>query len=72
MIASIPQEYIIPLLVLLVIPILPNLWSIYHAFYRDFPSSAEKMAWLGVCIFIPVLGGLGYLFWGGKRGEKPR
>ena len=64
-------EKIILFLILLAIPILPNLWSIRHAYYRDFPSPTEKMIWLGISVFIPVLGGLAYLIWGRKRGQKP-
>ncbi|MDY7002314.1 MAG: PLDc N-terminal domain-containing protein [Thermodesulfobacteriota bacterium] len=64
-------EQIILFLVLLAVPILPNLWSIWHAFYRDFPSPTEKMIWLGLAVFIPVLGGLAYIIWGRRRGRKP-
>ncbi|MEW5773965.1 MAG: PLD nuclease N-terminal domain-containing protein [Thermodesulfobacteriota bacterium] len=53
------------------VPILPNLWSIRHAYWRDFPSIQEKMIWLSVAVFVPVLGGLAYLFFGRKRGKKP-
>lgn len=51
------------------IPILPNLWSIWHIFHRDFPSSNEKMAWAMLCIFVPIVGGVIYLIWGRKRGR---
>lgn len=49
------------------VPILPNLYAIWHAFHRVFPSDKEKMTWLGICVFIPVLGGLAYIFVGRKR-----
>ncbi|MFW6324657.1 MAG: PLDc N-terminal domain-containing protein [Desulfovibrionales bacterium] len=64
-----PGELALAGLILLV-PILPNLWSIWHIFRCDFPTPQEKMAWLGVTVFLPVLGGLGYIFWGRKRGRK--
>jgi hypothetical protein len=67
---SIPKEYFPVFLVLAVIPILPNLWCIYHAFNREFPTVAEKMAWIGLGVFVPVIGGLIYLIWGRKRGQK--
>jgi hypothetical protein len=35
------------------------------------PTPAEKMAWLGAAVFVPVLGGLAYLVFGRKRGKKP-
>lgn len=54
----------------LLLPILPNLWSIWHAFFRQFPTETEKLAWLGAAIFVPVLGGLAYLFVGCRRAKK--
>lgn len=56
---------------LLVLPILPNLWAIWHCFHRDFPTVNEKLTWLGIAVFIPVIGGLAYLVVGRKRGKKP-
>lgn len=56
--------------ILLLIPILPNLWSIWHVFRCDFPSSQEKLGWLFAAIFLPLLGGLAYIIWGRKRGTK--
>lgn len=53
------------------VPILPNLWSIRHAYWREFPSLNEKLIWLVVAVFVPVFGGLAYVFFGRKRGEKP-
>lgn len=67
---NVPAEYLPLVLILAFVPILPNLWCIYHAFQREFPTPAEKMAWIGVGIFIPVLGGLIYLIWGRRRGRK--
>lgn len=58
------------LLLLLVVPILPNLWAIWHIFRCDFNTSQEKMAWLAVAVFLPVLGGIIYLFWGRRRAHK--
>ncbi len=54
-------------LILLSLPILPNLWAIWHSFHADFATHQEKMIWIAVSVFIPVLGGLAYLFWGRKR-----
>lgn len=55
----------------LVLPILPNLWSIWHAYFREFDPPHEKFIWMGLAVFIPVLGGLAYLFYGIRRGRKP-
>ena len=56
---------------LLAIPAIPNIWAIYHAYYREFPTPQEKMAWVGAAIFVPVIGGLVYLFIGRRRAIKP-
>ncbi len=66
-----PTSQLVLMLVLLGLPIIPNLWAIYHAYYRVFPTDAEKMLWICVAIFVPVLGGLAYLFVGRRRGRKP-
>ncbi|MFP4070763.1 MAG: PLDc N-terminal domain-containing protein [Desulfovibrionales bacterium] len=55
---------------ILLLPIVPSLWAIWHIFHCDFPTPQEKMAWLGASVFIPVLGGLTYIFWGRKRARK--
>ncbi len=52
------------------IPMLPNLWSIYHAFTRFFETREEKKLWILVAVFIPVIGGLAYIFVGRKRAQK--
>ncbi|NMC47838.1 MAG: PLDc_N domain-containing protein [Desulfovibrio sp.] len=57
--------------ILAFLPAIPNLWAIWHCFRREFPTPAEKMTWLGVAVFVPVLGGLAYLVFGRKRGKKP-
>lgn len=49
------------------LPILPNLWGIWHVFRNDFHTALEKMAWIGACVFVPVLGGLFYIAIGRKR-----
>lgn len=55
------------LLVLLIIPIIPNLWAIMHIFRNDFNTPQEKMIWLGIAVFVPVAGGLAYLLMGRRR-----
>ena len=69
-IANLPPDRMALVLVLLALPILPNLWSLWHAFHRDFQTSQEKMLWIGVCVFVPVLGGLAYVFVGRRRALK--
>jgi len=65
---GIPPEKLPLALIILAVPILPNLWAIWHIFRRDFATPQEKMAWLAAAVFLPVLGGLVYLFFGRKRG----
>ncbi|MDL2317284.1 PLD nuclease N-terminal domain-containing protein [Desulfovibrio sp. OttesenSCG-928-A18] len=49
---------------------IPNLFGIWHAFHRIFPSNQERLIWIGVCIFVPVLGGICYLIFGFRRARK--
>ncbi|WP_045210651.1 PLD nuclease N-terminal domain-containing protein [Desulfonatronovibrio magnus] len=55
------------LIVLVLLPILPNLWAILHVFKNDFETPQEKMIWIALAVFIPVLGGLAYLVFGRRR-----
>lgn len=55
------------LILLIVLPILPNLWAVMHIFKNDFDTPQEKMIWLALAVFIPVMGGLIYLFLGRRR-----
>ena len=52
---------------LLALPILPNLWSIWHVNTHRFANPAERLLWLAACIFAPCLGGLAYVFFGRPR-----
>ncbi len=53
--------------VLVVIFALPNLWAIYHSFHHRFPTTQERLIWICLGIFVPVIGGLAYLFFGRRR-----
>ncbi len=52
---------------LLALPILPNLWSIWHIFKNDFATPQEKMIWVFVATFLPVIGGIVYILWGRRK-----
>ena len=52
---------------LLLLPILPNLWSIWHAMRHDFPGEREKYLWTMTAVFLPLLGGMLYLLFGWRR-----
>jgi hypothetical protein len=56
--------------VLLALPILPNLWSIWHANAHRFANPVERVLWLAACIFVPCLGGLAYVFFARPRALK--
>lgn len=58
-------------ILLLAIPILPNLWCIWHVFRHDFPGKNEKTLWMLAGVFLPVIGGLAYLFTGWRRALPP-
>ncbi|WP_243546426.1 PLD nuclease N-terminal domain-containing protein [Pseudodesulfovibrio tunisiensis] len=44
-------------------------FCILDVWKRQFESSNEKALWMQMCIFIPILGALAYLFVGRKRGS---
>ena len=46
---------------------LPNLWSIWHVWAHEFESFHNKVVWLCIAVFLPVLGGLLYIFIGRKK-----
>ena len=54
-------------LLLVALPILPNLWCIWHAMRHEFPGQMEKYFWVLAGVFLPVLGGLAYLIFGWRR-----
>ncbi len=56
--------------VALALPILPNLWSIWHIRSRYFSNEQERSIWFLVAVFIPVIGGIAYIFVGRKRASK--
>lgn len=57
-------------LALLALPILPNLWTIWHAMRHDFPGEREKYWWTLGAVFVPFVGGVVYLLFGLRR-SKP-
>ncbi|MDR2726477.1 MAG: PLDc N-terminal domain-containing protein [Deltaproteobacteria bacterium] len=51
-------------------PALINLWAIWHAATRKFPSPIEQAVWIAAGMLVPVLGGLAYLCFGLRRSNK--
>ncbi|SKA80970.1 Phospholipase_D-nuclease N-terminal [Paucidesulfovibrio gracilis DSM 16080] len=66
-----PQQWLILLGVVGIFAAL-SLYSIWDAFHRQFKSTGEKMAWVQVSVLVPFLGGLAYLIFGKRRGERIR
>ena len=52
---------------LLSLPILPNLWSIWHAMRHEFPGEREKYLWTMAAVLLPFIGGMLYLLFGWRR-----
>ena len=62
-----------PVMAALLIPPIINIWAICHAALRIFPSGPqERILWVMLAMFIPVLGGIIYLALGMKRSRKPQ
>ena len=59
-------------LMMLVLPILPNMWSLKHCFHHDFPTEKEKQRWMMACVFLPCIVGLPYILVGRKRASKEK
>ncbi len=57
-------------LLLLALPVLPNLWALHHAFSHDFADPREKTRWMQACIFIPCVAGLAYIAVGRRHAMK--
>ena len=43
---------------------LPNLWSIWHIWSHEFASFQQKVGWLCLAVFLPVLAGIIYIVYG--------
>ncbi len=54
-------------ILILFIPILPNLWSIWNIWNNSFKDYNQKVLWLVIAVFIPIIGGLLYIFIGRKQ-----
>jgi high-affinity K+ transport system ATPase subunit B len=70
MFAEIAMNKLLWAIPLLILPILPNLWSIVHLYKHEFPSTNERAAWLVALIVLPIIGGLGYIFFAVRRTKK--
>ena len=53
--------------VLVMIPMLPTLWSIIHIWGHEGPTPQRRAVWLVLVVFLPVIGGIIYIFTGRKK-----
>jgi len=53
--------------IVLSLPILPNLWCIWHASRHSFPGPNEQAHWVRTGTFVPIIGGILYLAIGMRR-----
>ena len=51
-------------------PALFNMWGIWHASTHEFSSPLVRLGWIGVCVFLPFIGGLIYIIFGRKKALK--
>ncbi len=54
----------------LLVPMLPNLYSIWHVRNHYFSNEQEKSLWFLLVVFVPVIGGIIYLIIGRKKASK--
>lgn len=59
-------------MMLLVLPIIPNMWALNHCFHHDFPTEKEKFRWMMACVFLPCIGGIAYFLVGRRHASKDR
>ncbi len=57
-------------LALCFLPVLLNLWAIWHASSHDFPGELERPLWMILTVFVPFFGGLIYLCFGLRRSRR--
>lgn len=53
--------------ILFLVPMLPTYWSIWHIWNHSFPDPEKKSLWLLLVVFVPVIGGIIYIFTGRKQ-----
>ena len=59
-------------MMLLVLPILPNMFALKHCFHHDFPTEKEKYRWMMACVFLPCVGGIAYFLVGRRHASKEK
>lgn len=57
-------------LLILLLPMVPTFWAIVDVANRDFGTLRKKALWGAFIVFVPCLGGIVYLIFGRRQGEK--
>ncbi len=57
--------------IIIFLPTLPGFWAIWHSTTRRFATVQEQIAWIGLSMLVPVIGGLVYILFGRKRALPP-
>jgi hypothetical protein len=65
--SSLTPLQLVLVIAILTLPIIPNLWAIWHIFHHDFATPVEKKGWIFLNVFLPVFGGIIYAFVGRRR-----
>lgn len=58
-------------ILILLVPMLPTYWSIWHIWNHSFITQEKKILWLVFVVFVPVIGGIIYIF-AGRRQAMPK
>ena len=48
-------------------PMIPTVWSILHIWGHEFANQQQRALWLVLVVFLPVVGGIIYIFTGRKK-----
>ena len=57
-------------ILLVFLPVLVNFWGIWHAYTHQFATPFERILWMVLCVFLPLLGGIFYAMFGLRRVQK--
>lgn len=55
---------------IMLIPMLPTFWSIYDIWHSVFPTPDARIFWLVFVVFVPVIGGIIYIFTGRRKATR--
>lgn len=71
LLSAMPEWPLIIKLAILTLPMIPNLWGIWHAYRHSFENQTTRVIWMCICVFLPVIGGVAYLLMGRPKAMPP-